>query len=104
MCASILLVKGTVGWLLLDSGRCLRTKEREGLWSVEDRSVPSSSLDAGSESCGSIMGLMERGPPGLPLVVLVLAPSQFSHQVNSVFAANYIYSEHTKCRASDEAL
>lgn len=54
-----------MGWLVLDSGRGLWTKEREGPQSVEDWLVSSSSLGARSESSGPIMGPMERGLPVL---------------------------------------
>lgn len=54
-----------MGWLFLDSRRSLWTKEREGPQSVEDGLVPSSSLGAGSESGGPIMGPMEKGLPVL---------------------------------------
>lgn len=75
-----------MGGLLLDSGRGLGTKQREGLWSVEEgRSVPSCSLDAGRESGGTIVGMMERGPPGLAVVMLPPGASQFSLWVNSVY-------------------
>lgn len=82
-------------WLLLDSRRSLWNEEREGAWSIEwGESVPSSSLDAGSESGGPIKGSRGRGSPG--------QASGHAHsgsfsvlQVNSV----HIYTEHPECPA-----